>query len=256
MKPVLVSGRCRFRGGRHLRDRRLAGVQQDLVLVRGPQERQVHGGRRWRRHDALAQFVTDEKLKGKVGASGWDLGTPVVQAISAGDLTFTINQQPYLQGFDTIMQLFLYNVSGGLMAPTDTDTGLGIVSGSNVAPYLTANRFVGSSAGLEDAHAAGLDQVLTNRRRATGRSNASHTRTCCLGATRRGSRAADVPGAPGCPARLSEQRELTPTRDHDQALRLLLGALRLGVPVVAAASAPRPGMRARSARSPSVRCCC
>jgi len=96
--------------------------------------------------DALAQFVTTEKLKGTVGASGWDLGTPVVDAISAGDLTFTINQQPYLQGFDTIMQLFLYNVSGGLMAPTDTDTGLGIVSGSNVAPYLTANRFVGSSA--------------------------------------------------------------------------------------------------------------
>ena len=34
------------------------------------------------------------------------------------------------------MQLFLYNVSGGLMKPTDTDTGLGIVTKSNVTPYL------------------------------------------------------------------------------------------------------------------------
>lgn len=96
--------------------------------------------------DALAQFITAEKLKGKIGASGWDLGTPVVDAISSGDLTFTINQQPYLQGFDTIMQLFLYSVSGGLMTPTDTDTGLGIVTASNVKPYLTPTRFVGSSA--------------------------------------------------------------------------------------------------------------
>ena len=41
------------------------------------------------------------------------------------------------------MQLFLYNVSGGLMKPTDTDTGLGIVTKSNVEPYLTPTRFVG-----------------------------------------------------------------------------------------------------------------
>ena len=48
-----------------------------------------------------------------------------------------LDQQAYLQGFDTIMQLFLWNVSGGLMGPTDTDTGLGIVTKSNVGPYLT-----------------------------------------------------------------------------------------------------------------------
>jgi simple sugar transport system substrate-binding protein len=96
--------------------------------------------------DALAQFVQTNKLQGKVGASGWDVGLPVVQGIEAGNLTFTINQQAYLQGFDTIMQLFLYNVSGGLMTPTDTDTGLGIVVKSNVKPYLATNRFEGTAA--------------------------------------------------------------------------------------------------------------
>jgi simple sugar transport system substrate-binding protein len=95
--------------------------------------------------NALAQLVQKNKLKGKVGAAGWDVGTPVVQGINAGNLTFTIDQQAYLQGFDTIMQLYLYNISGGLMKPTNTDTGLGIVVKSNVKPYLAQNRFEGTS---------------------------------------------------------------------------------------------------------------
>ena len=43
------------------------------------------------------------------------------------------------------MQLFLWNVSGGLMKPTNTDTGLGIVTKDNVKPYLTTSRFEGTS---------------------------------------------------------------------------------------------------------------
>ena len=96
--------------------------------------------------NALAQLIQKNNLKGKVGAAGWDLGTPVVQAIDAGELTFTIDQQAYLQGFDTIMQLYLFNVSGGLMKPTNTDTGLGIVVKGTVAPYLAQNRFEGTNA--------------------------------------------------------------------------------------------------------------
>jgi len=96
--------------------------------------------------NAVAQFIKNEGLSGKVGASVWDVGLPVVQAIQAGYVTATIDQQAYLQGFDTIMQLFLWNVSGGLMRPTDTDTGIGIVTKANVAPYLTPSRFEGTSA--------------------------------------------------------------------------------------------------------------
>jgi simple sugar transport system substrate-binding protein len=96
--------------------------------------------------NAVAQFIQKNNLKGKVGASVWDVGLPVTQAINAGYVTATIDQQAYLQGFDTIMQLFLWNVSGGLMVPTNTDTGLGIVTKSNVKPYLSKNRFEGTSA--------------------------------------------------------------------------------------------------------------
>src|SRR5579862_9617782 len=96
--------------------------------------------------DAIAQFIQKNSLKGKVGGAGWDVGTPVVQGVAAGNLTFTIDQQAYLQGFDTIMQLYLYNISGGLMKPTNTDTGLGIVVQSTVGPYLAQNRYEGTSA--------------------------------------------------------------------------------------------------------------
>jgi simple sugar transport system substrate-binding protein len=95
--------------------------------------------------NAIAQFIQKNKLKGKVGGAGWDVGTPVVQGINAGNLVFTIDQQAYLQGFDTIRQLYLYNISGGLMKPTNTDTGLGIVVKGTVKPYLAKNRFEGTS---------------------------------------------------------------------------------------------------------------
>jgi simple sugar transport system substrate-binding protein len=99
--------------------------------------------------NAVAQFIKAENLSGKVGASVWDVGLPVVQAISAGYVTATIDQQAYLQGFDTIMQLYLWNVSGGLMRPTDTDTGIGIVTKANVKPYLVPSRFEGTSAAVK-----------------------------------------------------------------------------------------------------------
>ena len=44
------------------------------------------------------------------------------------------------------MQLFLYKLSGGLVAPSDTNTGLLFVTKANVKPYLTTKtRYEGSS---------------------------------------------------------------------------------------------------------------
>ena len=47
-----------------------------------------------------------------------------MRLIQNGSLQFTIDQQPYLQGFYPIVQLFLAKLSGGLVAPSDTNTGL------------------------------------------------------------------------------------------------------------------------------------
>ena len=78
-------------------------------------------------------------------------------------MTPTIDQQAYLQGFDTIMQLFLWNVSGGLMVPTDTDTGIGIVTKANVTPYLVAEQVRGNVLGEEDIAGAVLDFRVVSR---------------------------------------------------------------------------------------------
>ena len=59
-----------------------------------------------------------------VRAGGYDLLPRTLQAIADGHLDFTIDQQPYLQGFLPILQLFLARYSGGLVAPADTNTGL------------------------------------------------------------------------------------------------------------------------------------
>jgi simple sugar transport system substrate-binding protein len=95
--------------------------------------------------DAMAEFVVNEKLKGKVGASGWDTGVPVIDAVKSGSLLLTVDQQPYLQGFQTLLQLFLYDISGGLMKPTDVNTGTAIVYKSTAGPYLEKTRWEGST---------------------------------------------------------------------------------------------------------------
>jgi simple sugar transport system substrate-binding protein len=95
---------------------------------------------------AAATIIAKYNLGGKVGGSGWDIGLPVLQQVQKGNLLFTIDQQAYLQGFIPTIQLFLYNISGGLMKPCNTDTGLGYVTKSNVGPYLTtSSRFEGST---------------------------------------------------------------------------------------------------------------
>ena len=81
-----------------------------------------------------------------VRAGGYDLLPETLQAIRDRHLDFTIDQQPYLQGFLPALQLFLYRYSSGLVAPANTNTGLNFVTRKNVHPYLTTrSRFEGSS---------------------------------------------------------------------------------------------------------------
>ena len=81
-----------------------------------------------------------------VRAGGYDLLPGTLRAIEAGVVDFTIDQQPYLQGFVPVLQLFLARYSGGLVSPADTNTGLVFVTRRNVRSYLTTHtRFEGSS---------------------------------------------------------------------------------------------------------------
>jgi simple sugar transport system substrate-binding protein len=81
-----------------------------------------------------------------VRAGGYDLLRGTLASIAAGSLDFTIDQQPYLQGFLPIQQLFFYRYSGGLVSPAETNTGLKFVTRHNVSRYLTTHtRYEGSS---------------------------------------------------------------------------------------------------------------
>jgi simple sugar transport system substrate-binding protein len=81
-----------------------------------------------------------------VRAGGYDLLPETLRAISEGDVDFAIDQQPYLQGFLPVLQLFLDRYSDGLVAPVDTNTGVNFVTRANVEPYVTTTtRYEGSS---------------------------------------------------------------------------------------------------------------
>jgi simple sugar transport system substrate-binding protein len=93
----------------------------------------------------LAQALAASGLS-SLPAGGFDLTPTTLSAIKAGTLDFTINQNPYLQGFLPALYLYMYNLSGGLVVPPDTDTGLSFISKSNVDPYLNnTSRFEGST---------------------------------------------------------------------------------------------------------------
>jgi simple sugar transport system substrate-binding protein len=80
-----------------------------------------------------------------IAAGGFDTTGQTVPNIQDGTLSFTIYQDPYLQGFLPVLYLYLYNISGGVLVPPDTDTGLSVVTKSNVEPYVADSRYQGST---------------------------------------------------------------------------------------------------------------
>jgi simple sugar transport system substrate-binding protein len=95
----------------------------------------------------LAQTIQKRNLRGKgVKGGGYDL-TPVTQKLLADDqIDFTIDQQPYLQGFLPVLELYLNKVSGSLSGISDVNTGLKFLDKSTVGPYnSTKSRYEGTA---------------------------------------------------------------------------------------------------------------
>jgi simple sugar transport system substrate-binding protein len=96
---------------------------------------------------STAQVMQKYGLHAKgVKAGGFDLTPVTQQLLAAGNIDFTIDQQPYLQGFLPILQLYLYKVSGTLSGIADVDTGLKFLDSNTVKPYnTTKTRYEGTS---------------------------------------------------------------------------------------------------------------
>ncbi len=96
--------------------------------------------------ESLAKVMQKLGLVGKVHAGGFDLTEQTQKLLKEGNIEFTIDQQPYLQGFLPVLELFLWQVSGSLTGPAEVDTGLKFLSKETVAPYVNSkSRFEGTS---------------------------------------------------------------------------------------------------------------
>ena len=85
----------------------------------------------------LGTSLQKYSLVGKVAAGGFDLEPQTLTAIKAGQVNFTVDQSPYLQGFLPTLYLYLFQLSGGLVSPPATDTGLKFVTKGNAGPYTS-----------------------------------------------------------------------------------------------------------------------
>jgi simple sugar transport system substrate-binding protein len=96
---------------------------------------------------SVAQVIQKYKLREQgVKGGGYDTLPKTLELLEADQLDFTIDQQPYLQGFYPVVQLFIYKISGGLTGPGETNTGLKFVTKDDAGTYsANPSRFEGSS---------------------------------------------------------------------------------------------------------------
>ena len=84
----------------------------------------------------VAQTIQRRGLKGKAArAAGMTCSPDHQQLLGGGYIQFTIDQQPYLQGFFPILEMYLYNASKKLTGLADVDTGLKFLDQTTIKPY-------------------------------------------------------------------------------------------------------------------------
>ncbi len=97
--------------------------------------------------ESLAKVMQKYGLAAKgIKAGGFDLTEQTQKLLQEGNIEFTIDQQPYQQGFLPVLQLFFWQVSGSLSGPAEVDTGLKFLNKETVAPYVESkSRYEGTS---------------------------------------------------------------------------------------------------------------
>lgn len=98
---------------------------------------------------AVGQVVQSQNARDKdlKGAGGYDLLPQTVEMVADQTLDFTIDQQPYLQGFLPVVYLYMWKLSGGVVTPPETNTGLVFLDSASAKLFLdTKSRFEGDDA--------------------------------------------------------------------------------------------------------------
>jgi len=79
----------------------------------------------------LSVFNSTNVAPGKFAVGVFDLGEATVGGIKDGFINAAVDQQQYLQGYYSVVELDLFNKFG--FSPTDINTGVGLVTPDNVA---------------------------------------------------------------------------------------------------------------------------
>jgi simple sugar transport system substrate-binding protein len=78
-------------------------------------------------------------------SGGYDLLPDDLDLVARGDTDFVVDQQPYIQGFVPVLQLFLARISEGTVVPWDAETSV-LLRQRDVRSFLaTKSRFEGST---------------------------------------------------------------------------------------------------------------
>ena len=96
---------------------------------------------------SVAQVIQKYKLRDQgVKGGGYDTLPKTLELLQDDQIDFTIDQQPYLQGFYPVVQLFITKISGGLTGTGEMNTGLKFVTKDDAGTYMAnPSRFEGSS---------------------------------------------------------------------------------------------------------------
>jgi simple sugar transport system substrate-binding protein len=71
-------------------------------------------------------------------AAGFDVNASILRTIKAGHLQFTIDQQPYTQGYLSVTVLHLYKRYG--LMPAAIDTGATVINAQNADRVMELSR--------------------------------------------------------------------------------------------------------------------
>lgn len=80
--------------------------------------------------ESIGTFIESNSLNGKVYGAGFDLTEGTLQHVSKNAMQLTIGQNPFLQGYYPVVQLYTYSQFG--YAPMDMNTGAFLVTEANI----------------------------------------------------------------------------------------------------------------------------
>jgi simple sugar transport system substrate-binding protein len=86
-----------------------------------------------------------KRLGRTLPAGGFDLLPNDLALVDGGQIAFVVDQQPYVQGFAPVLQLFLARISEGTVAPWNTETSIVLRKADVERLVATKSRFEGST---------------------------------------------------------------------------------------------------------------